>query len=305
MLDVRRLKTLREVAARGSISAAARALRFTPSAVSQQLAKLEQETGVALLDRGPSSVRLTEAGRVLVEHAEAILARLHEAEADMRAAANGGSVLRLATFPSAAATLLPRALRARAALGEAVSVTMVETDPAQGVAGVRAGEFDVALTWEYDFVPAPAPEGVERSWLLDDAIHVLLPAAEAAPEVVDLADLAERAWITSTPRSSCHPFTRRACQAAGFEPRTVAETDDHRVLQRLVSEGVGVALESELALRELRADVAVRPLAIPLKRRIFAASRRDPGPVVAAFVGVLRDVSAPRLRVLPEPVHAA
>ncbi|MDQ3875692.1 MAG: LysR substrate-binding domain-containing protein, partial [Actinomycetota bacterium] len=255
--------------------------------------------------RGPSSVRLTDAGRVLVEHAEAILARLHEAETDVRAAANGGSELRLATFPSAAATLLPRALRAFAALGPTASVTMVETDPEQGVSGVRAGEFDVALTWEYDFVPAPMPAGVERSWLLDDPIHVLLPASEAAPETVDLATLAERAWITSTPRSSCHPFTRRACQAAGFEPRAVAETDDHRVLQRLVAEGVGVALESELSLREVRADVAVRPLTTPLQRRIFAASRRDAGPLVVAFVGVLRDVSAPRLRVLPNSVHAA
>src|SRR5436305_57217 len=122
MLDVRRLRTLREVAVQGSISAAARSLRFTPSAVSQQLARLEREAGVPLLERGPSSVRLTEAGRVLVEHTETILARLHAAETEMRAAAGrDGGELRVAAFPTAAATIVPPALTAFAAREPSVS----------------------------------------------------------------------------------------------------------------------------------------------------------------------------------------
>ena len=308
MLDVRRLRTLREVAIHGSISAAARSLNFTASAVSQQLARLEREAGVALLERGPSSVRLTEAGRVLVEHTEAILALLHEAEAEMRATAHlRGGALRVASFPSAAATILPPALTWFSAADPSVSVTLVESDPATGASGVKAGDYDVALAWEYDFVPAPLGKGLTRVPLLDDPIYVLLPAEHpgAAAAAVDLADLAETPWITSTPRSSCNPFTRRACRAAGFEPRVVAETDDHRALQRLVAEGVGAALESELSLRDLRSDLAVRPLASPLKRRIFAVHRVDAAAATVAFVEVLSNAAKPRLKAVPDTVEAA
>ena len=185
MLDVRRLRTLREVAVQGSISAAARTLRFTPSAVSQQLARLEQEAGVALLKRGPSSVRLTDAGRVLVEHTEAILARLHEAESEMRAAAAlDGGELRVASFPSVAATVVPPAMTAFSDAHPAVGVTLIETDPVSGADGVRTGEYDLAMAWEYDFVPVSFGESLESVALLDDPIRVLLaqthPAAGAA-----------------------------------------------------------------------------------------------------------------------------
>jgi DNA-binding transcriptional LysR family regulator len=276
--------------------------------VSQQLARLEQEAGVPLLERWPSRVRLTEAGRVLVAHTEEILARLHEAEAEMRATAlSQGGELRVASFPSAAATVVPPALTEFAARNPGVSVTLVESDPVSGAVGVKSGDYDVALAWEYDYVPVSAARTVTRVAVLDDPIHVLLPPehpAAAAP-VVDLAALADTPWITSTPQSSCNPFTARACQAAGFEPRVVAETNDHRVLQRLVAEGVGAALESELSLRELRTDVAVRPLASPLKRRIFAVHRRDAGPAAVAFVDVLCEIAKPRLKVVAEPVQAA
>lgn len=308
MLDVRRLRTLREVAVQGSISAAARTLRFTPSAVSQQLARLEQEAGVPLLKRGPSSVRLTDAGQVLVEHTEAILARLHEAESEMRAAAaRDGGELRVASFPSVAATVVPPAMTAFSDAHPAVGVTLIETDPVSGADGVRTGEYDLAMAWEYDFVPVSFGESLESVALLDDPIRVLLarthPAA-GAPKV-DLADLRDTPWITSTPRSSCNPFTRRACRAAGFEPRVVAESDDHRAIQRLVAEGVGAALESELSLRELRSDVAVLNPAAPLKRRIFAVHRGGATDAVDGFVAALREASAPRLRVAPQPVEAA
>jgi len=310
MLDVRRLRTLREVAIQGSISAAARSLRFTPSAVSQQLARLEHEAGVPLLERGPSSVRLTEAGRVLVEHTETILASLNAAEAEMRAAAERGSThLLVAAFPTAAATFVPTALTVFAEREPDVAIKLVEREPVSGVTGVRAGELDVALVWEYDYVPAPVGDGVARVPLLDDPIHALLPAHHpaASEPVVDLTALADLAWITSTPRSTCNPFTRRACRAAGFEPRVVAETDDHRTQQRLVAEGVGAALESDLSLRELRDDVAVRPLTKPLQRRIFAVHREGASAAPIRFVEVLAEVAKPRLRAVPdtEPVEAA
>jgi DNA-binding transcriptional LysR family regulator len=308
MLDVRRLRTLREVAVRGSISGAARALNFTPSAVSQQLARLEQEAGVPLLERRPSSVELTDAARVLVAHTEEILARLHEAEAEMRVVAQrGGGELRITSFPTAAATIVPAALATFSSRHPEFSVTLVESEPVSGAARVRAGEFDLGLVWEYDFVPAPVGSGLTPVWLLDDPIRALLPPDHplAGADEVDLGELAGMAWITSTPRWPCSPFTRRACQAVGFEPRIVAETDDHRTLQRLVAEGVGAALETELSLRDLRDDVAVLPLAVPLKRRIFAVHREDAGRAPRLFAEILVDVAKPRLQAVPEPAEAA
>ena len=292
MLDVRRMRVLREVALQGSIAAAAEALSYTPSAVSQQLARLERESGVALLERGPRSVRLTDAGRALVAHTEAILARLASAEAEIRTiAAQRAGTLRLASFPTAAATLVPPALGAFGSACPQLAVTLVEADPVAGLRQLVAGEVDVALVWEYDFVPLAVPAGVETVALLDDPVHVVLPASHpAAPRrTVALADLAGEAWIASTVRSSCHPFTRRACEAAGFEPRIAAETDDHHVLERLVATGVGVALLSELSLSPSAEGVAVRPLAPdPPKRRISAAYRAGANGAVAAMVEQLR-----------------
>jgi len=308
MLDLRRLRTLREVAVQGSISGAARSLRFTPSAVSQQLARLEEEAGVQLLERRPSSVKLTDAGQVLVAHTESILARLHEAEAEMRTVARkGGGELRITSFPTAAATIVPTALATFSSGHPEVSVTLVESEPVSGAARVKAGEFDVGLVWEYDFVPAPVGSGLILVWLLDDPIRLLLPSGHelAGAAEIDLGDLAGMPWITSTPRWPCSPFTRRACQVAGFEPRIVAETDDHRTLQRLVAEGVGAALETELSLRDLQVDLAVLPLAVPLKRRIFAVHRDDAGWAPRAFADILVDVAKPRLQAVPEPAEAA
>jgi DNA-binding transcriptional LysR family regulator len=272
MLDVRRLRVLREVAARGSIAAAADALAFTPSALSQQLSKLEREAGVALLERGPRSVTLTPAGRALAARAGEILERLADAEAELDAYRPGGSgAVRLAAFPSAAATIVPPALSP-----PGVDVRLTELDPVAAVEGVAARELDVALTWEYDGVPAPVPPGVERVALLDDPVHVIIARSHplAARAVLRVADLAEESWITSTARSSCQPFTGRVCAAAGFEPRVSAETDDHRVLGSLVAAGVGVALESDLSLSDLHPGIVVRPLEPPApKRTIFAAFR--------------------------------
>jgi DNA-binding transcriptional LysR family regulator len=202
---------------------------------------------------------------------------------------------------------VPPALTAFSAGSPDVAVTLVEADPVSGASGVKAGEYDVALAWEYDFVPVSVDGGLARAEVLDDPIHVLLPPDHpvGAEPTVDLADLAETPWITSTPRSSCNPFTRRACGAAGFEPRVVAETDDHRAMQRLVAEGVGAALESELSLRELRSDVVVRPLATPLKRSIFAVHRPAAGPATIAFVDALQQAAKPRLQAVPDPVQAA
>ena len=156
MLDVRRMRVLKSVAEEGSIAAAAQALSFTPSAVSQQIATLEREAGVSLVERGPRSIRLTDAGRALVEHTEGILASLEAAEAEIQAIAGvRGGILRLASFPTAYATIMPAAIAEFRSRHPAVELTLTEADPLMSLARVKSGELDLALLYEYDYVPLP------------------------------------------------------------------------------------------------------------------------------------------------------
>ncbi|MFL5919735.1 MAG: LysR family transcriptional regulator [Gaiellaceae bacterium] len=272
MLDLRRLRTLREVALHGTIRAAAEALSFTPSAVSQQVSVLERELGYELLERRGRSVHLTAAGRVLVDRAEAILAQLADAEAEARTAAGEEEPgVRIASFASAAATIVAKAVR-----GNGLRAHILEIDPRLGLARLRAGEVDVAILWEYDFVPLRVSGPVELVPLLDDPIHVVLPRSHpaAASPTVELADLADEAWVDSTSASSCHPFLTRACLQAGFEPRVAAETVDHRTLHHLVASGVGLAVVPLLSQLDLPASLVARPIrTAPPKRRIYAAYR--------------------------------
>src|SRR5829696_1080816 len=299
MLDVRRMRVLREVAERGSIAAAAQALSFTPSAVSQQIATLEREAGVALVERGPRSIRLTEAGRALVEHTDGILASLDAAEADIQAIAGvRGGMLRLASFPTAYATIMPATIGEFRALHPEVELTLTEADPLMSIARLKSGELDLALLYEYDYVPLPEDDSVERVALADDPIRVLLPSGHrhARRRAVPLDALADEHWITSTASSSCHEFVARSCRAAGFEPDIGFESDDHGVWQGLVAAGVGVALAPELALETLYPGVEARPVALsPLKRRIFAVNRAGGrSPAIEAMLEVIAETIAAR-----------
>jgi DNA-binding transcriptional LysR family regulator len=274
MLDVRRLRMLREVSIHGTIRAAAGALSFTPSAVSQQLSALERDLGVELLERRGRSVHLTPAAHVLVERTEHILVELAAAEAEARAVAlEEEPAVRIASFPSAAATIVADAVR-----DNGLDVHILEADPRLGLARLRSGEVDLAILWEYDYVPLDRGGGIELVRLLDDPIQVVLPASHpaAAAPALELADLADEAWIDSTSLSSCHPFLRRACNAAGFDPRIAAETTDHRTLHHLVASGVGLALIPVLSQLDLPASLVARPVrSNPPKRRIHAAYRND------------------------------
>lgn len=300
MLDVRRMRVLREVANRGSITAAARSLSFTPSAVSQQIAVLEREAGVALVERGPRSIRLTEAGHALVTHTDEVLARLQAAELDIQAIGTlRRGTLRVASFPTAYATIMPVAISEFRRRHPTVELTLTEADPHTSLNRLRMGDLDLALIYEYDFVPLATDEAVELVHLLDDPINVVLPRSHpsARRAVVQLEELAGDSWITSTARSSCHAFVRRACKAAGFTPQVTMESDDHGVWQGLVAGGVGVALASELSLPTLLPNVVARPVGpTPLGRRVFAAHRVGAAraPAVAAMLEILREAVAAR-----------
>ena len=275
MLDVRRLRVLREVALRGSIAAAAESLRFTSSAVSQQLAKLELEAGVPLLERGPKSVRLTPAGWRLVEHAEVILEQLAEAEAELRELDGSPPTLRVGANTTAAVSIVPQALGHFAAARPEIDVTVTEADPLVSLASLRVRELDLAIVFEYDHVPLPSDPRIQLELLLEESMRIVLPAGHpvARQRAVRLLDLADETWIKSTTRSSCNPFTERACRAAGFEPRIRFEFDDYTAMQNLVASGAGVAFAPDLGLSRLNPGVAVRPIAFGPKRRVHAAYR--------------------------------
>ena len=293
------MRVLSAVAEHGSIAAAAQALAFTPSAVSQQIATLEREAGVALVERGPRSVRLTEAGRVLVAHTDGIVASLAAAEAEIQAIAGlRGGMLRLSSFPTAYATIMPRAIGEFRRRHPAVELTLTEADALATIGRIKSGELDLALVYEYDFVPLPEDDSVERTHLLDDPIRVVLPRGHrvAKRRAVRLDELADESWISSTPRSSCYEFVARACRAAGFEPNIGFESDDHGVWQGLVAAGVGVALAPDLALETLYPGVEARPVALsPLKRRVFAVHRTGGrSPAIEAMLEVIAETIAAR-----------
>jgi DNA-binding transcriptional LysR family regulator len=297
MLDVKRLRVLREVAAQGSFSAAADALAYTQSAVSQQIAALEREAGATLVQRNARGVKLTEAGEVLVRHTEAILARLVDAEAELEAIAGlRGGRLRLVAFPTAGATLAPRAIARFRELHPSVDLTLIPGEPEDGMAALRAGETDIALLIETSFDVAPT-DGIERTPLLEDPMYVLLPSGHplATRRRLALSDLAEEPWIVGSTTTSC-PDARillRACQQAGFDPRITFNSDDYLAIQGFVAAGMGVGLIPDLALLALRDDVVVRSLGARAPARHIVAGTLADGyssPAKQAMLAILREV---------------
>jgi DNA-binding transcriptional LysR family regulator len=284
MLDVRRLRLLRELALRGTIAAVAEACRYSPSAVSQQLGTLEREAAVPLLERTGRSVRLTPAGHQLVEHVEAVLARLEQAEADLvdvRAGLSGP--VRVGAFPSATRTIVPGALDALAAEHPGLVPMVLEVDPADVGDALRAGELDVALVHDYDFVPFPTEPGVDDEPLCAEAMYLASRTPAAGP---GLAAWRDAPWIVASPGTRCHAMTIRACEAAGFTPDVRHRIDDFDTVLRFVAAGQGVALVPELGAR---ADAVVLT-EVALCRRTRIAYRAGAGdhPAIRATCAALR-----------------
>ncbi len=296
MLDVKRLRVLREVSARGSFSAAAEALAYTQSAVSQQIAALEREAGTVLVERNARGVRMTDAGRALVAHADVILARLADAEAELEAIAGmRGGRLRMVSFPTAGATIAPRAIARFRERHPGVEVTLAPREPDEGLECLKSGECDIALTVEAGFEPI-ADRAIERHRLLDDPFYVCVAAGHrvASKASVRLADLAEESWILGTTgRCPDGLVLERACQAAGFEPRVAFQSDDYTAIQGFVAAGVGVCLIPDLALVAVRDDVVVRRLqGRPIVRHVLAATLAGGfvSPAAAAMLEILAEV---------------
>jgi DNA-binding transcriptional LysR family regulator len=288
-LDVRRLRVLRELAERGTVAATAEALAFTPSAVSQQLSALEREAGVPLLEREGRRLALTDAGRTLVVHADAILAQLERAEAELAAASEEVTgTLRVAAFSSFARSRLPGVAAAMLRHGR-LDLHVRDAEPQDSVPLLRLGELDVVIAQRFPYVPrdfGPAFHVVE---LFDDALHLAIgPGHEDAP--TDFAALAGRPWIAGHPGTSCHEVVLHACRAAGREPRIVAFSNDFAVVSALVAEGVGIAMIPEIAHDQAPPSVTLRPFDPPLSRKVLAVVRSgsEHRPAVAAFLSALQ-----------------
>jgi DNA-binding transcriptional LysR family regulator len=297
MLNVQRLKVLREVVAQGSFSEAASALNYTQSAISQAIATLEAEAGVPLLERDRRGVRPTTAGERLNAHAGRILTQLDAAEAELGAIAGiKGGELRMASFPTAGATLMPLAIAAFRAAYPDVTLSLVEGEPEELAPRLRDGEFDLGLIFEFEGTGELGP-GLRGAPLFEDPMRLALPKEHrlARTEHITLKDLADEAWVQTSEASACARHVVRICRAAGFEPRVSFESDDYLTVQGLVAAGVGVALIPELALSQtVSYDIAVRELHPEAPLRHVVAATRGSGvslPAAAAMLDILRDTA--------------
>jgi len=309
MLDVRRLRVLCEVAREGSFSGAALALGYTQPAVSRQIALLEAEVGTTLVRRVPQGAVLTDAGSLLVERGETVLARLNDIEHELKALAGleGGRV-RLASFASAAASIVPLAIAEFRARYPAVELIVVMSDPIDSLPRLRAGELDLALS--HDALGTPDADGgalstgggvqaagIELVHLFDDPMYVAMPAAHtlAAASPLSLASFCDEPWMLATTHSC--PDSRlflRACHAAGFEPRIAFQNDDYPAILGFVAAGVGVALIPDMVARGVRDDVVVRELDPPAPPRpiVLLLPAGYVSPAAVAMVDVLQKVSS-------------
>jgi DNA-binding transcriptional LysR family regulator len=292
MLDVKRMRVLREVIATGSFSAAADALHLSQSAVSQQVAALEKEVGMQLLERTSDGPKLTKAGETLMEHADAVLARLAEAERELSAIAGleGGRV-RVISFPSASATVLTRAVSSYRERFPGIELELGEGEPEDSIPLLRAGEYDVALAFDFSAHSHEPGRDLERTRVIEEKLWVALPPGHplAASAEVRLEDLADDDWMCGR-RGSCREHVIRLCREAGYEPNVAFDSDDYQVLKGLVASGLGVTLLPELALGERPEGLELRPIAgRPATRRVWAVTREaaTQAPATRAMVDVL------------------
>jgi DNA-binding transcriptional LysR family regulator len=290
-MDPRRVLTFRAVAHQRSFSRAALELSLSQPAVSNQVASLEREVGVRLLDRRPGGLRLTPAGQLLLEHADAIAERLRLATDQLATTAHAGRTrLRIGAFPTALAGLVPGAIADLRLRDPDVTVTVDE-----GTGGlparVRSGELDLALGFQDSTEPRDEPLGVERRDLFCERFLIALAPDHRLAEAseIRIADLAADDWTAALPDG----LIARTCRAAGFEPNLVSITYDQLAIRGLVSRGLAVTLVPEL-LAEPFKDLALRPIAGPGPSRDVYVLLPPGGrhPLVAPAVAALQHAAA-------------
>ncbi|MFJ8026914.1 MULTISPECIES: LysR family transcriptional regulator [Streptomyces] len=293
MLNLERLRTLDALARHGSVSGAAEGLHVTTSAVSQQMSKLEREVGQQLLAKNGRGVRLTDAGRLLAEHAARILSQVELAQSDLEA--QRGQVvgeLRLSAFPTAARGLFPTALAALRADHPGLRVRSSELEPEAGVAGVIRGDLDLAVVLDWYNKPMPLPDGLVKAPILDDPADVAMPVGHRLADraEVDLGDFADDEWITWGEGEFCHEWLMFTLRSRGVEPHIGHRAAETHTQLGLVAAGLGVCIAPLLGRHPMPDGVVTVPLRQAVRRHVYVIWRADADrrPSIRAAVAALR-----------------
>ncbi|KUO08436.1 LysR family transcriptional regulator [Streptomyces sp. DSM 15324] len=297
MLNLERLRTLDALARHGSVSGAAAGLHITTSAVSQQLAKLEREVGQRLLAKHGRGVRLTDAGRLLAEHAARILSQVELAQSDLEA--RRGQVageLRISAFPTAARGLFPVALAELRKAHPALRLRSCELEPENGVAGVVRGDLDLAVVLDWYNKPMPVPDGLVKAPVLDDPADVAMPAGHplAGRDEVDLAEFAGDEWITWGEGEFCHEWLMFTLRSRGVEPIVGHRAAETHTQLGLVAAGLGVCIVPLLGRDPVPEGVVLVPLKQRVRRHVYVVWRADADrrPSIRAAVEALKAAGA-------------
>ncbi|MEU8774759.1 LysR family transcriptional regulator [Streptomyces sp. NPDC048606] len=297
MLNLERLRTLDALARHGSVSGAAGGLHVTTSAVSQQMAKLEREVGQPLLTRNGRGVRLTDAGRLLADHAARIISQVELAQADVEAQ-RGCAVgeLKIGAFPTAMRGLLPGALRTLRAGHPELRALVREREPEESMAAVVRGDLDLALAIDWHNKRMPVPAELTRAHLLDDAVDIAVPADHPLADRtrISLAEFAEDDWISWNEGQFCHEWLVFTLRGTGIEPRIAHIAEEHHTQLAFVEAGLGVCVTPRLGRGPVPAGVRLLPVCDTVRRHVYVVWRADAGrrPSIRAAVEALHEAAA-------------
>jgi len=296
MVDLRRLRTLRELADRSTIAATADALHLTPSAVSQQLATLEREVGQPLLEPNGRGVRLTAAAQAILAHADALFSEVERMDATLAALAGGAAgEVRVGSFSTGIRGLVVPAVRRLQAQVPGLRVTIRDVEAPEVFDALALGDLDVGISMEHSGAPGRDDERFTRFDLLRDVLDIALPDDHPlAGGEIELADFAREPWVAPPEGWSCDDVIRVACSTAGFTPSVAHRSGDWTAIMTMVAAGLGVAVVPRLAQDTPPPGVAIRPLAgEPAARHLFVACRRgaEEHPAVGAVIDALREAA--------------
>ena len=296
MLDVRRLRLLRELKIRGTLAEVAAALQYSPSSVSQQLALLEKEAGVELLRKTGRKVQLTPQAEVLVAHTAQLLETLEQAEADLAASLTTVSgTVRIAVFQSAALALRPDTLTLMAGTYPEVRIEMTQREPETALHETWARDFDIVIAEQYPGHAAPRYPELDRIKLTTDAIRLAVPPeSKDHPPVTSLEDTAEMAWVMEPRGAASRHWAEQACRSAGFEPDVRFETADLQAQIRLIESGNAVGLMPDLVWTGRGTTAELIELPEKPRRTVFTSVRRSSAqrPAILAAREILATTAA-------------
>ncbi|SKB08860.1 LysR substrate-binding domain-containing protein [Aeromicrobium choanae] len=301
MLDVRRLRLLRELQIRGTLASVAAALHQSPSSVSQQLSLLEQEVGVELLRKVGRRVQLTPQAEILVEHTSAVLERLERAESDLAGSLDEATgTFRLAVFQSVALALMPATLSILETEHPRLRVTMTQREPESALHETWAREFDLVIAEKYPGHNTPWHPELDAVDLTTDEVRLAVPpAGRRFGDITSIAGAADAPWVMEPPGVASRHFAEQACRVAGFEPDVRYETADLQAQISLIESGHAVALLPDLLWLNREPPVALHRLEGRPHRTIFTSARRasahSPG-VTATREALSRAVAEGRTR---------